>query len=507
MDKKKLLNLLLACLSGFLLAVSTQEHNLTPIAWVALAPLFYAVKNSNFKQSILCSLCAGILYNLKLHLWANVFGAEVWIAMALVQTTYFIFWGASLNLIIKKIKLSDHQILIFIPLWWVVFDTIRGSGPIGVNWGCIAYTQYKFLPLLQITPITGIYGPLFLMAYCSSIVFCISEWITENKYEFKKLPAYIKTHTLIFIIILSGVVLYGQSVINRDKHLSGDKIKVALLQPSIDMLIKTDSSKTMDIVETMKEMTLEAAELKPDIIFWPETSFPALLPESKDAVSYLSKLSQICGTDMVVGAPQRLADKSLQNSAFHFNSQGELLGSYSKRKLVPFGEFLPLPSFAKKWAVFRRVQNFKPGTEASSFKVKNIRFGTIICFESDFPECSAQEVNNGARFISVITNDGWFENYPAAKHHISWDVFRAAENHVNLVQAANSGISAVIDYNGKILEKKELFEKGIICRELNLLTSGTFYSKYGNIFLYLLYFTALLVIISAISCRKKRIFK
>jgi len=495
MNKKTIFNLFLSCLSGILLAISTQEGHLTLVAWFALAPLFYMIitlsEKSTLLEVALNSYLTGFIYFAKLHFWGNVFGIEVWLGITFILSFYFAIWGIFIALIVKKIKLSDSKKIAVIALSWVLFDYFRSLGTIGMNWGSIAYTQYKMLPLIQIVSITGIYGVTFLMALFSSITASKVKWLIENKYQIKTMPKYLKIYIISILMLLVILSLLGYKHIENDKKQTGRTIKISLIQPSIDMdtknraMRKGDSEKITQIINEMKDMTYKAAEEKPDIIFWAETSFPIPFGYQNVAENYISSIAKSIKIPIVAGAIEITPDKKFRNSAFLFDACGEIKGKYSKRRLVPFGEYLPLPEEAKKWKVFERVQDLIPGETLSQFKLNDINFATLICFESDFGEYSAQEVRAGAEFISIITNDGWFENHPVAEHHISWNVFRAVENHANLVQTANSGISAYIDYNGNITAKEGLFKKTILTKNITLLKAGTFYSRYGDVFIYL----------------------
>lgn len=529
MNKRNIFNLILSCLSGILLAVSTQEGNLTPLAWVALTPIFYVLTNlqsenvekekesgtkpffkllfcnNTFKSGVF-SYITGFIYFAKLHFWANVFGVEAWIGMTLVLSFYFFLWGVVFNFLISKLNIVNAKRVIFTAICWAVFDYLRSLGHIGMNWGSIAYTQYKFLPLIQFVSFTGIYGLSFLMALCSSIVSEFFNRFLNNKKA--AVPLYIKFYAISFLFIVTALTFLGGQKMSYDKSQTAKTIKVSLLQPSIEMDMKYDAirknntEKIMQIINITKDMTFEAAKDSPDIIFWPETSFTGAFDISRRSERYVSALAEMSKTALVVGAVEVLPNGGTRNSAFLFDSNGELKGSYSKRRLVPFGEYLPLPQFAKNWKVFERVQDFTKGETLSRFQVNGVKFGTIICFESDFLEYASQEVRNGAQFIAVITNDAWFERYPPATHHLSWDVFRAVENHVNLVQAANSGISTVIDYNGNILASEGLFVKSIVTRDIKLLNPGSFYSRYGNIFIYIMFLAASVIILTSFKTVK-----
>ncbi|MCX5679677.1 MAG: apolipoprotein N-acyltransferase, partial [Candidatus Omnitrophica bacterium] len=196
------------------------------------------------------------------------------------------------------------------------------------------------------------------------------------------------------------------------------------------------------------------------------------------------------------------------NSAVLFSGEGRIVDRYDKIHLVPFGEYVPLKklfSFVEKFAR-SPIGDFSPGKEYKVFKffierrsasedatwklLKKAKFSCLICFEDIFPDLTRQFVRSGAVFLVNITNDAWFGKTSAPYQHMQCSVFRAVENRVNVVRAANTGLSCFIDQKGRVNAVVEsggrsLFMDGFKTYDIILTPTRTFYTAYGDVFTYI----------------------
>jgi apolipoprotein N-acyltransferase len=201
---------------------------------------------------------------------------------------------------------------------------------------------------------------------------------------------------------------------------------------------------------------------------------------------------------MIFGSPAYRREKdsvSFFNRAYLISPSAEVLGSYDKVHLVPFGEYVPMKRFLP--FVQRLVVsagNFLPGDKIAPLKFPKAAAGVLICFESIFPELARAMTRNGATLLVNLTNDAWYGMSSAPFQHFSMAVFRAVENRRPLVRAANTGISAFILPSGKIVEQSDLFTEALLTREIPLPDSGlTIYTRYGD------FFAIALTILSAVN--------
>jgi apolipoprotein N-acyltransferase len=135
--------------------------------------------------------------------------------------------------------------------------------------------------------------------------------------------------------------------------------------------------------------------------------------------------------------------------------------------------------------------DYVPGDRYTIFPLEQTHFGAVICWELIFPELVREFVRRGARFMVIATNEAWFGETAAPYQLLAMSVFRAVENRVAIVRAANTGISAFIDPFGRITERlqsadlRELFVEGVLTSEVPLAEGQTWYTRHGDMFAFL----------------------
>jgi apolipoprotein N-acyltransferase len=172
------------------------------------------------------------------------------------------------------------------------------------------------------------------------------------------------------------------------------------------------------------------------------------------------------------------------NSAILINEEGRLVGQYDKIRLLPFGEYVPLP----RWLpgvnlVPVMVGDFTPGARYPLIPLGQARAGVFICFESAFPSIARKFADEGADVLINITNDGYLGQTPVMRQHLANTVFRATENGRPVLRVTNTGITAYITGRGEILDETEGFKPAVRTWTVARATSPrTFYTKHGDLF-------------------------
>jgi len=167
--------------------------------------------------------------------------------------------------------------------------------------------------------------------------------------------------------------------------------------------------------------------------------------------------------------------------------RGELVLRYHKIQLVPFGEYVPLQPLITLGGrvaakVIEQVADFTPGTDPVVAEAEGHRIGAFICYEAVFPHLVRRFAAGGAELLVNITNDSWYGRTSAHYQHLAMTAFRAVENGRYVVRAANTGITAVVDARGRVIEATQLFEPTVLVRDVPLLSGTTFYARHGDVF-------------------------
>jgi apolipoprotein N-acyltransferase len=192
------------------------------------------------------------------------------------------------------------------------------------------------------------------------------------------------------------------------------------------------------------------------------------------------------------------------NRAYLISPDGTPPQHYDKVHLVPFGEYVPfktLLSFVNR--LVSAAGDFEEGEKIAPLNHEDLSIGVLICFEAIFPEIARVHTQRGANILVNITNDAWFGKTSAPYQHLAMAVFRAVENRRPLIRSANTGFSAFIGPQGKIIARGDLFCEETLKESIDISNSAsTFYTRFGDIFALSMFIFSLIKISSFLWKRK-----
>ncbi|MFA4991967.1 MAG: apolipoprotein N-acyltransferase [Candidatus Omnitrophota bacterium] len=344
------------------------------------------------------------------------------------------------------------------PLIWLSLEYLQSHLLTGFGWCALGYSQYKNLPLIQIADFSGVYGVSFVIMTANVVIWQVIARLRSSRSNLKKEIA----SSALGLLAMTSLILiasYAYGFFRLNESGGENSVKVSVIQGNIPQEIKWDSFAADSILAKYSLLTNMAAMDNPDLIIWPETAFPGFLSIDVDLTDKLFSVVKGSGVPLLLGANTEENMGEYFNSAVLISDKGEILDKYDKTHLVPFGEYVP---FSKKFPILRKLVlgqlgEFTPGREFKIFDFagRRPRFGVLICFEDIFSGIAKKFVKKGARFLVVITNDAWYGRSPAAYQHAACSVFRAIENRVPVVRAANTGYSCFIDSKGRIHDSVE----------------------------------------------------
>ena len=438
----------IAALSGFLFFPVTLYWFIC-MAWSAGIPVFLSV-------------LAWLLLCLYLCLYFGLFGVGV---------VYFTRFGAGIRLFL-------------LAAFWVVLEFIREHLLSGFGWLGLGYAPYRYLPLIQIADITGVFGISYLVVLVN---LCIKEIILRRG----KLTWVLARATAVTVLLIIAVLMYGQIRLNTLRDTPAEKVVLTIVQPNIDQQTKWYPSAWPEIMDELLTLTRRAVQhASADLVLWPETSFPGYLWEDPQGFERLKNFVRHTGRPLLFGVVTS-QNGSIYNSALMLSSSGQVIGKYDKRHLVPFGEYLPLRQVLPFLGALIPIADFTPGTKLTRFPIPGKKggvFSVVICFEDTVARVVGGFVRNGAHLLINLTNDAWFMDTHEPMLHLQAAVFRAVENRRALVRAANTGISCVVEPTGNITSRladaqgKETFIPGSVTTQAGLSDTLTLYTRYGDIF-------------------------
>jgi apolipoprotein N-acyltransferase len=509
--------ILAAIISGILLFLSFPGFTeFWPLAWIALAPMIFATRNCRPSQAAIAGLTTGFIHHLTLLYWVTIvlttYGHLSWwvswpslFLLSLYMSVYFALFTGILNWTYRQQKLPT---LWLGPFLWVALDVIRASLFTGFPWMDLAYSQTPVPLLLQTADITGHHGITFHIVLVNCLTVDLYSLLSK-KQQLSSQTKKIYTGTIltaVFIIIsFMGYNFYRNNQ-QETFAAAADTMQVAVIQGNIDQdkkWIPELQAATIDTYDRLTGNSLADSSTirsKP-LVIWPETALPFF--QNSYLFTYLTEeIVQQKNIWLLTGSPvfERQGTTTAEENVRYYNSSllisptGTVAGRYDKQHLVPFGEYIPLRQVLPlPGPLVESIGDFSPGTTSHPLACQKARIGVLICFESIFPEIARQQVVNGANLLVNQTNDAWFGLSSAPAQHLSMAVLRAVETRRTLVRAANTGISAVIDHNGRIHSPSPLFEEAVLVAEVPLLSGQTIFVRFGYLFGYFCMLIAIVV--------------
>ncbi len=447
---------MMSILSAILLALAFPKTAWFWLAWVALVPFFIVLfKTSSWKQALGRGFVFGLVFFGINLFWINTLNRFVgywailgWLALIVFQALFLALFAFLAYFIISNVQKKTIK-LIGIALVWVGVEYLRALGIFGITGGGVGYTQAPFTLLIQIAFFTSVYGISFLVVLFNA---ALAAFILNRKNWLA---------LLIAIVLIGACVGYSGQVLDQDKT---DYIELALIQPNIDQIEKMNPASIGKVFKVHKELSLQAAKSNPQVIIWPETSVFTYLLKDQGYFGRLKKLAATTEAWLIIGTPHYEKSNQSYNAIVSISPSGEVVSTYYKQHLVPFGEYLPFRKilFPLLKSVGYFNYDYAEGKKYNNLKVDNLNLTVSICFESTFPWLIKKRVGPDTDFILNLTNDAWFDDSSALYQHLDSNIFRAVENRKYFVQVGNTGITTLIDPYGRVLQKTQVNEQKVL---------------------------------------------
>lgn len=363
---------------------------------------------------------------------------------------------------------------------WCIFEWMQTQTWMGVPWGRLALGQVEWLPVIQTASLLGSYLITFLLVLVN---LCIADALLAPVRAQRRVMAALLAFGINFGV---GSALY---LADEAKAADRDTVVAAAVQGNISSNDKWSGSSLAETFNIYTRLTRQAAAQGATLIVWPETVIPHTLLNYDWMVERIEALSRETGATLLVGAFSEGEDGTL-NTIFVVTPDGGLReGGYSKRHLVPFGEYLPLEEIISvicpPLAQLKMLSaDLVPGEDAAVAQVGELRIGSLICFDSIYETLTLDSVRSGANLIALSTNDSWFYDSAAVYQHNGQAILRAVETRRSVVRAANTGISSIITPRGTVTVSLDPLVSGQVTAEVELCGDMTLYARVGNLLIW-----------------------
>ena len=492
---------------GSISALSLPPYNYYVINFVTFTLFFIFIfnnKNVSFKN-ISCFQYGwffGFGYFLSGLYWISVsltfdqtFRFLIPLAIILVPAFLAVFYGLVTYLF--SIFYSKNVVVSFL-IFSILFGTIeiiRGFIFTGFPWNLIAFSFSKNMNFIQILSIIGTYS---FNLICISLFTCPAVFILRKSKKEILL-------CFLFIIISVSFLTFGKiknnqfNLIKETKH---DYI-IRAISPNISLDRFYSNQDELKIINELITLS-DPKDNQPTIFLWPEGIIPDSYLEDMKIYKNLF-LNNFSKDHLIIMGVNDLKNKNNKNLYFNslavFDNELNLIESYSKMNLVPFGEFLPFENFLGfigLKTITNDHQSFSRGPDRKPLNIKNNKFNLsllpLICYEIIYSGKLYE--NQKFDYIINISEDGWFGKSIGPKQHFAHSIFRSIESGKYIVRSANNGISAIINPIGKVEKKVKFGDTGFIDFTESKVVKATTFAQYGNIIFIILILLYIFLIFS-----------
>jgi len=533
---------LVAIVAGLMLAISFPKLGLAGMAWVAPGLILVAAIGCEGGAAFRIGYMAGLAHHLASLYWLLLIPVPLapvvgWLALAAFLALYPATWvwlcwkiypaalgetsrlrgtqssgqrtqpmgeRPALRLLDQFLSTTWLQRLAWTlccAALWVTCEMVRARLFSGFPWNFLGASQYRMVPLIQMASLTGVYGVSFLVTWFSVSLIGAAASVMRSSGLSRSWAA----ELMLPLFVAIGAVSFGFRQFVQAP--SSSTLKIALIQPSIPQTMIWDAKESATRFRQLIGLSEQALTHKPDLLVWPEAAVPSIfrwdtnqihngqtIYEATTGLARRHKVWLIMGADdseLNLQKPDRI---DYFNSSFLINPDGEVLASYRKQRLVIFGEYVPLSRWLPFLKDFTQVYGeFTPGIKPVTFHLPELKVKTsvLICFEDVFPHLVRKHVEEDTDFLLNLTNNGWFGESAAQWQHAASAVFRAVENGLPLVRAANNGLTCWVDSQGRMHDvyfpdSKNIYKPGFKIVQVPLLAAPkreeTVYHRRGDLF-------------------------
>ena len=490
--------------AGLLLGISRLPIHFGFLVFFAFIPLFiYSQEDLKKRHIIKGSILFSIAYTLSGLQWISLAptqlssissngvlafftGFGVLIGLIVLFSFYFTVLFL-INMAVRK-EFPSLKIIGFI-LLWLSFEYLQNFGEFRFPWFSIGYSLHNYNWLLQILDIGGL--PLV-----STLILMINYWLFKFLYG-EKNYLYLCVGVLLIWMIYGAVRVNTIDVQKKD-------LTVGVVQANIPQHLKWEASFQDSTFARYEKLS---ARMKSDLLVWSESSLPVALLYNQSALRFTKRIAAQEKSNILIGFQHfDVREESANNGYDYFNaatqitSKGSVQKAYYKNTLVPFGERMPfLDSIPFLWSLNFGQANFRPGKEFEIYRVRDVTYSPIICYEIAFP--SVFRRISHADFVVNISNDAWFKKSPGTFQHAEMARFRAIESRIHIVRSANTGISLSVDPRGRYIYRSKIMKQDRFNTAVYDYEGTTFYNRFGYWFPLINFLLTAIMVAAAIGSK------
>ena len=365
-----------------------------------------------------------------------------------------------------------------LPALWALTEWLRGWVFTGFPWIALGYAQVPDSPLAGYVPVVGVYGASFATMLTASLLVTLwSLWKEQGRDKSQRALVSLIDRPALLLLVAVWTGGYALKQIDWTQP-TGEPVMVSLLQGNISQEMKWRNDKLRSTLDTYRNL-VAASDAR--LIVLPETALPLFLHDiPQDYLDGLALHARGNHGDILIGVPERTDARSYYNSVLSFGISPTQ--TYRKSHLVPFGEFVPMkPLFGWFFEVAQiPLLDFARGAENQQpLAVAGLQVAVDICYEDAFGEEIIRQLPQATLLVNV-SNVAWFGHSIAPQQHLQISQTRALETGRYMLRATNTGMTAIIDQRGKVLQAAPEYTTTVVSGEVRGYAGATPYVRLGN---------------------------
>jgi apolipoprotein N-acyltransferase len=496
--------------STLLLIFSFPNFELYPLAWIALAPLLIAIarRPSPLKAFILgwatgsaffYVTCYWLTYSM-IH-YGGLPTVLAYLLLVPAAVVIGVFPGIFAWLMALAIRQWGYMALLLAPVFWTALEWVR-LGVTGQLWNALGYSQAYHPYLIQTATWGGVYAVSFLIALINAVV----ALLITSRTRWTMAASLLSVLAVGFAIENSQPNMLEFRIV--DEHRVVDVVAV---QPNVPMTAVKSVEETKELIE--RHLSLSTGALNsltdnkhPRLVIWPESPMNFTYSSDNSLRELVAGFTRQHHTSLLFNSLEPAPADGAYNSALLVNEEGRLISQYDKIRLMPFGEYVPLPQWLPGASLITGiVGEFTPGTNYTLMPFGDRRAGVFICIEAAYPWIARRMTSDGAGVLINISNDGYLGPTAVMRQHLANAIFRAVENGRPVLRVTNSGLSASINTYGHVYGLTEPFQAGVsVWSSHPSERRDTFYTRHGDLFVQICPLITALVFIIIVGVALRR---
>ncbi|MGO3646650.1 apolipoprotein N-acyltransferase [Candidatus Corynebacterium faecigallinarum] len=421
-------------------------------------------------------------------------GAIAWISLSLLESLFGLLFGAGLALLALWSRrrsraasnpatlagsLPNAILLIGVPAWFVATEWLRSNWPFGgFGWSRVAWGQLTG-PMENWVAVAGPALVTFMVVLSGVAVALLvaRRWIT--------------TAGTLAVTLGGGLVLGAVPTSwggTTSESASDDTVSIAAVQGNVPRLGLGFNEQRRAVLQNHLDATHRLAEEvdsgdreRPDLVIWPENASDINPLTDTDAYEDISEAAAAVGVPLLVGTITS-DEVGARNTFIVWDPETGPGEEHIKKFLQPFGEYMPMRDFLRNFSPYvDQAGNFKPGDGPGVVEANGITVGVATCYEVSFDAAYRDAVNNGATVFASPTNNATFGFTDMTYQQLAMNRMRALEYDRSVVVAATSGVSAIVDPNGDVVDRTEIFRAGLLQEDIELRDTETMSARIGPV--------------------------